>query len=324
MLASLWVALRFIHFATVMVAFGGALYGGWWAPVRLRPLLAQRFQTFMRAALAASAVSAIFMLMVQGGLMAGGWQDVFLPDVWFGVLGTRFGNLWLWQIILAWLSLIILLLKSDRSMRLMLFLLGFQLILLAGVGHAAMREGLPGVLQRFNHAVHLVCASAWFGGLLPFIYCLRLTQGQWRQQAIDTMMRFSRYGHLAVAGVILSGIINAWLIQGTLISDSGYGDMLLAKCALVALMVVIALVNRYVLVPRLSPNRGRVQQWFIWTTQAEVALGALVLLAVSLFATWEPFGYERYDDEENCALFTVTGGLFGSARRAAGDYRQPF
>ncbi|KNC89517.1 copper homeostasis membrane protein CopD [Trabulsiella odontotermitis] len=289
MLASFWVALRFIHFATVMVAFGGALYSGWWAPDRLRPLLARRFQQVMRIALAVSAVSTALMLMVQGGLMAGGWADVLLPDVWFGVLGTRFGNLWLWQIVLAWLSLIIFLLRPERSMRLMLYLLGFQLILLAGVGHAAMREGLPGVLQRLNHAVHLICASAWFGGLLPFIYCLRLARGQWRQPAIDTMMRFSRYGHLAVAGVILTGIINAWLIQGTLISDSAYGDMLLAKCALVALMVVIALVNRYVLVPRLSTNGGQAQQWFIRTTQAEVVLGALVLLAVSLFATWEPF-----------------------------------
>ncbi len=289
MLASFWVALRFIHFATLMVAFGGALYSGWWAPARLRPLLSRRFRSVMRTTLTVSAVSTTLMLMVQGGLMAGGWPDVFLPEVWLAVMGTRFGNLWLWQIILAWLSLIVLLLKPARRMRFLMFLLGFQLILLAGVGHAAMHVGLPGIVQRLNHAVHLICAAAWSGGLLPFLYCLRLAKGHWRQPAIDTMMRFSRYGHFAVAGVIFTGIINAWLIQGTLISVSDYGEMLLAKCALVALMVVIALVNRYVLVPRLSTNGEQAQQWFIRTTQAEVVLGALVLLAVSLFATWEPF-----------------------------------
>ncbi|WP_038153579.1 copper homeostasis membrane protein CopD [Trabulsiella guamensis] len=289
MLASVWVALRFIHFVTLMVAFGGALYSGWWAPARLRPLLSRRFRSVMRGALVVSAISTIFMLMVQGGLMAGGWQDVFLPDVWLAVMGTRFGNLWLWQIILAWLSLVVLLLRPDRSMRFLMLLLSFQLILLAGIGHAAIHVGVTGVVHRFNHAVHLICASAWFGGLLPFLYCLQLARGQWRQLAIDTMMRFSRYGHLAVALVILTGIINAWLIQGTLISDSDYGKMLLVKCALVALMVVIALVNRYVLVPRLSTNGERAQHWFIRTTLAEVVLGALVLLAVSLFATWEPF-----------------------------------
>ena len=65
--------------------------------------------------------------------------------------------------------------------------------------------------------------------------------------------------------------------------------MLLVKCALVALMVVIALMNRYVLVPRFASNPQHAQQIFIRTTQAEILLGVLVLLAVSLFATWEPF-----------------------------------
>jgi putative copper resistance protein D len=64
---------------------------------------------------------------------------------------------------------------------------------------------------------------------------------------------------------------------------------LLFKCALVALMVVIALANRYFLVPRFRPETGRAQQIFIRMTQAEVVLGALVLATVSLFATWEPF-----------------------------------
>jgi len=54
-------------------------------------------------------------------------------------------------------------------------------------------------------------------------------------------------------------------------------------------MVVIALANRYFLVPRFRAQSGREQQIFIRMTQAEVVLGALVLATVSLFATWEPF-----------------------------------
>ena len=42
-------------------------------------------------------------------------------------------------------------------------------------------------------------------------------------------------------------------------------------------MVVIALVNRYFLVPRFGAHIGREQQIFIKMTQAEVVLGALVL-----------------------------------------------
>ncbi|RXZ05889.1 hypothetical protein DD571_09825, partial [Klebsiella pneumoniae] len=114
-------------------------------------------------------------------------------------------------------------------------------------------------------------------------------QGRWRPAAVYTMARFSRYGHLAVAGTIASGALNALLIQGGLIGASPWGRMLLIKCALVAGMVVIALVNRYVLVPRMSASGSQAESLILRTTQAEIGLGALALLAVSLFATWEPY-----------------------------------
>ncbi|MBE8178496.1 CopD family protein, partial [Leptospira borgpetersenii serovar Ballum] len=69
---------------------------------------------------------------------------------------------------------------------------------------------------------------------------------------------------------------------------SGYVRLLALKIALVAGMVAIALINRYVLVPKFS-RQATAQRRFILMTKLEVALGALVLLSVSLFATWEPF-----------------------------------
>ena len=289
MLSGVYVSLRFIHFISLMIAFGCVLYGAWWAPVTLRRLLMQRFYPLMRHLLLASALSALLMLMAQGGLMGNGWPDVWQPAIWQAVAGTQFGSAWVWQILLALVALVVVWLKPRRPARLLLILLCAQLLLLAGVGHAAMNEGWQGILQRTNHAVHLFCVASWFGGLLPFIYCLRLAHGRWRQAAIYTMMRFSRYGHLAVAGAIASGIVNALFIQGGLISDSPWGRMLLFKCALVAAMVAIALVNRYVLVPRISASGTRAEQLIVRTTQMEIVFGALALFAVSLFATWEPY-----------------------------------
>ena len=289
MLTGIYIGLRFVHFLSLMVAFGCVLYGAWWAPLTLRRLLMQRFFPLLRHLLLLSAVSALLMLMVQGGLMGNGWADLWQPAIWQAVAGTRFGSVWVWQILLAWIALAIAWLKPRRPARLLLVLLCAQILLMAGVGHAAMSEGGRGVVQRTNHAVHLFCVAGWFGGLLPFIYCLRLARGRWRQAAIGTMMRFSRYGHLAVAGAIASGVLNALLIQGGLFRDSLWGEMLLIKCALVAGMVAIALVNRYVLVPRMSVNGTRAEQLILRTTQVEMALGALALLAVSLFATWEPY-----------------------------------
>ena len=289
MLSGVYVSLRFIHFISLIVAFGCVLYGAWWAPVALRRLMMQRFYPLMRYLLSASALSALLMLTAQGGLMGNGWPDVWQPAIWQAVAGTQFGSVWVWQILLAFVALALVWLKPRRPGRLLLVLFCAQLLLLAGVGHAAMNDGWLGIVQRTNHALHLFCVASWFGGLLPFIYCLRLAHGRWRQAAIATMMRFSRYGHLAVAGAIASGAVNALLIQGGLISASPWGHMLLLKCALVAAMVVIALVNRYVLVPRMSAGGTRAEQLIVRTTQIEIALGALALFAVSLFATWEPF-----------------------------------
>ena len=54
----------------------------------------------------------------------------------------------------------------------------------------------------------------WVGGLLPLLFCMRLAKGRWQNAAIYTMMRFSRVGHYAVAGVLLTGVVNALLILG--------------------------------------------------------------------------------------------------------------
>ena len=220
--------------------------------------------------------------------MGDGWNDVWQPTIWRAVIGTQFGGVWLWQVVLAWIALAVAWIKPRRPARLLLLLFCAQLLLMAGVGHAAMHDGWVGALQRTNHALHLFCVSAWAGGLLPFVYCLRLARGRWRQVAITAMMRFSHYGHLAVAGAIASGIGNTLLIQGQLIGDSPWGTVLLFKCALVAGMVAIALVNRYVLVPRMSGNGSWAERTILRTTQLEMALAALAILAVSLFATWQP------------------------------------
>ncbi|WP_343646018.1 copper homeostasis membrane protein CopD [Enterobacter sp.] len=289
MLAFLYVALRFIHFGALMLIFGNALYCAWLAPSSLQRLLSRRFQSQQQFAALISAVAALLMFGVQSGLMGNGWGDVLRPSVWHGVLGTQFGGVWLWQMVLATLTAGVAWLAPHKASRLLLLAMG-QLVLLAGVGHAAMNDGAAGALQRLNHALHLLCAAAWLGGLLPLLFCMQLAKGRWQTAAIYTMMHFSRVGHYAVAGVLLTGILNTLFILGfTLPWQTDYGQLLLFKCALVVMMVVIALANRYFLVPRFRPEGGREQQIFIRMTQAEVVLGALVLAAVSLFATWEPF-----------------------------------
>lgn len=290
MLAFCYVTLRFVHFAALMGLFGHALYSAWLAPVSLRRLMTRRIRNQQKKIAFISLFCALAMLATQGGMMGNGWQDVVSPETWLAVLTTQFGRIWLWQMILATITAAIAWLEPRKGMALILLFTAAQFILLAGTGHAAMQDGVLGMAQRSNHALHLLCAAGWLGGLVPLLFCLRLSRGRWQRAAIHTMMRFSGYGHLAVAGVVFTGVINTLLIQGLVMPwHSAWGQLLLLKCALVAMMVVIALVNRYVLVPRFRSDDGRAQRYFIRMTQIEVVLGALVLAAVSLFATWEPF-----------------------------------
>lgn len=290
MLAFTWVALRFIHFTALMLIFGCSLYSAWLAPTSIRRLMARRFLRLQQYAAVWCCLSATAMLAVQGGLMGAGWSDVVRVPVWHVVLQTQFGRVWLWQIVLATVTLVVALMTPRSLARLLLMLTIAQFILLAGVGHATMNAGVVGALQQLNYALHLICAAMWFGGLLPVIWCMQLAKGRWRQQAIRAMMRFSFYGHFAVLGVLGSGIVNALLITGFSLSlKTAWGQLLLLKCVLVMLMVAIALANRYVLIPGMPQDESRKARWFVWMTKLEWGLGAAVLAVISLLATLEPF-----------------------------------
>lgn len=242
MLAFTWIALRFIHFTSLMLVFGFAMYGAWLAPLTIRRLLAKRFLRLQQHAAVWSLISATAMLAVQGGLMGTGWTDVFSPNIWQAVLQTQFGGVWLWQIVLALVTLIVALMQPRNMPRLLFMLTTAQFFLLAGVGHATLNEGVTEKIHQTNHAIHLICAAAWFGGLLPVLWCMQLIKGRWRHQTIQALMRFSWCGHFAVIGVLASGVLNALLITGfpptlttywgpTLIAQSHPGDDYSGHCA---------------------------------------------------------------------------------------------
>ena len=142
MLALSYVAFRFIHFVALILLFGNALYSVWFAPSSLQRLMTQRFQRQQNIAALISLMAALLMFGLQSGLMGNGWGDVIRPAVWRSVLGTQFGGVWLWQMVLAAVTAGAAWLTPQKGSRLLLLAMG-QLVLLAGVGHAAMNGGAP-------------------------------------------------------------------------------------------------------------------------------------------------------------------------------------
>jgi putative copper resistance protein D len=290
-LSTLWIGLRALHFLSVLLLAGSAFYTALLAPRRYRPLLSQRLALLLRTSALLSLFSALLMLATQTGLMSGDWRNVSDSATWQAVLSTRFGRVWRWEITFALLSTLALLLRGTLRQNLLLCSGLLQLVALAGVGHAAMRDGWPGLLQQGNHALHLIAAAFWAGGLLPLLLLMReARQIAFRTDAIRCMMRFSRYGHLAVALALLTGIINSVLIAGSPLHWQAtlWSELLVVKVLLVMLMIAIALTNRYLLVPRFRLAASNAAHLFIRLTQLELLLAIIVIGLVSVFATLSP------------------------------------
>ncbi|TQI80950.1 putative copper resistance protein D [Serratia fonticola] len=290
-LATLFVLCRFVHFTAVMLMFGISLFTALLSPQRLSPIVTRDLHPMLSAATWISAFTAVLMLAVQAGLMGDGWSDTWQLSIWWAVLGTTFGEAWRWHLGFSLLALLALSFPASRRGQILVLCATLLLVNMAFIGHAAMYEGVLGVFHRTNHALHLLAAGYWFGSLLPLLVCLRyLSQPQWRGDAVTMLIRFSRWGHGAVALVIVTGIINSLIILGhwPLNMDSAYQRLLSVKIGLVAVMALVALTNRYAIVPAMRTTPQLAQRGLVIACWLEAALGAIVLLLVSLFATYAP------------------------------------
>ena len=80
----------------------------------------------------------------------------------------------------------------------------------------------------------------------------------WASQARDATRRFSTLGTVSVATLMASGIVNAWILVGSVhaLFVTEYGRLLMLKLGVFAIMLVFAAVNRFWLTPRLGPLGG--------------------------------------------------------------------
>jgi putative copper resistance protein D len=170
---------------------------------------------------------------------------------------------------------------------------------LAGTGHAQIEEGWTKIVHIVSDAAHLLAAGAWLGGLVPLGFILLDYSRGDREPIVDVdrvLMRFSSMGYVAVATLIVSGLVNSWFLVGSASSllRTPYGQILLGKLALFAAMLALAAANRFWLVPRLIKTRedsGEPAGWLgrlRYHVVGEQFLGLMVLLAVSVLGTMRP------------------------------------
>ena len=286
------VAGRWLQDASVMLLWGGCAYLAALVPRALAGVAHLRLAGLWTALAATGVAATVAMLPLEAATIGNGWRDALDPATLRAVLfETAVGRAWLVQGVLALLLALALALPSRVRRPVLAPLSGLLLASLALRGHAAMHSGWLGVAHHVNDAVHVLCAGAWLGALVPLLPILSaLAQPARRLEAVAALRRFSTAGHAAVALVLASGVVNTWLVLGRWPADwaSRYQALLALKIAVVAAMVALAVFNRYGLVPRLGRQRPGTLGAIRRAVGLEIVLGLAAVALVASFGMLEP------------------------------------
>lgn len=258
------VGLRWTVYAVLLTAFGLAAFG------MLPPRPGERgVVTLLRlpvplAALAivglvASAVQIVAMTAAMAGVAMVELDQQTLIDL---ITGSAVGYAWLARMAaLALLGVAALVLRRRPAALLGLAIpsSGVATATLAWTGHGAMDEGSRGWIHLGADVIHLLAAGGWLGAIAALLLLLRPSVAADPASlavAHRGLDRFSGMGTVLVGLILVTGIVNAWLIVGPAhiidLPASRYGQLLLAKVMLFVAMLTLAALNRFRLVPALE------------------------------------------------------------------------
>jgi copper transport protein len=178
------------------------------------------------------------------------------------------------------LTLLILALESARGWPAFLALPAGLVALgsLALTGHA-LTAG-PLWLTAPVLAIHVLMAAFWLGALWPLWQAV----GRRRPEAaLDLLQRFSMIAIPAVALLVAAGTTLAVLQLGRIgeLVTTAYGIRLLCKLAFVALLLLLAALNRFWLTPALAAGRAPASHRLRASIGLEIGLGIAILAATS-------------------------------------------
>lgn len=248
-LSTVFAACRWLGYAGLGLLGGGGLFlvvcwpAGWSGP-RVRRTLA--------AAFAASLVSALALVPLQGSYAAGrGLRQVLDAGQVADVLGTTYGIS-----VLARAALVLigggLLLAASRATGSRLLGAATALTLLValpatwiGTGHANAEAGIVAVVVGTGHVTAM---AAWLGGLVFLLLVLGRGAPVPAAEADTVFRRFSLIATVSVVVLAVTGLHRAWQGVGTVeaLTGSRYGVLLVLKLAAVGVLVWAGSVSRSV------------------------------------------------------------------------------
>jgi copper transport protein len=211
-------------------------------------LITRRIRAGLAIAWAAGIVAALAGIGLQGAYASGGpIGDTLDPDRWSAVLDTRFGRWWLARaVVLAAGALLWGWIVRRRTVITGRLAASVASVLLAAsvvfAGHAA--TGHAPVLGAVAGTAHVLAMVVWLGGLAA----LGIALAHPFTDRAALALRFSRVALACVVVLLTSGTLQAWreVPSTDALTHTTYGRLLVAKLAVVAVVIGIAAVSRSV------------------------------------------------------------------------------
>jgi putative copper resistance protein D len=267
---------RGIYFAALMLLFGSAAFGT--VLKRRLPIIAQAALPRWPAVLLALIAAGVWFLLATEQ-MAG---ELTWSALWEAATATLFGQLFLARVAL----LLGLALVPRRGHALAALLAGAALVLPSATGHAAASSpaGFTAIGAGLD-AIHLLTAGFWIGGLAVLLPLFARKE----PNILLALSLFSDWAMAAVLVLAMTGLINAAsiILAGSNGVSGGtpalpYLGVLGAKLALVALMLALAAVNHFKLMPR--GQDGKIAR----NAERELGLGLIVVLLAGALGQLSP------------------------------------
>jgi putative copper resistance protein D len=318
-LNDLLILVRSLHFAATVMVVGVTFFLAFVAEPAFRTAGKNGgVAAVVRSRLAWIAATSLLIVVISGAtwlvLLAQQMSDLSLAavfsegTVWTVLTQTGFGQVWVARFFLAGLLAGTLFLQNSTwrtnspLMGTLAVLLGVSLVgTLAWAGHAAASSDsdIEGIVHLTADILHLVAAAAWVGSLVPLAVLLGVA---WRNRdapsvaiAREATLRFSTLGILSVGTLLATGVVNSWVLAGSVhaLVGTDYGRLLLVKVALFLVMLSIAAVNRFWLTPRLvqqvdTAGSQDALRRLRNNSLIEATVGAVILAIVGVLGTLPP------------------------------------
>ncbi|WP_266385715.1 copper resistance protein CopC [Streptomyces canus] len=245
---------RYMSYAGFIVLVGGAAFvlGCWQRGAGVKPM-----QRLVVGGWLTLTSATLLLLLLRGSYTGSGKVgDVFDLDLLGNVLQTKAGAALVSRLLLlAAAALFISVLfgaydkREDEEKRDLTFGLAIGgTVVAAGLAASwAMAEhasvGLQAGIAMPVDVVHLLAVATWLGGLTALLVALYRSDAPIESAAVR---RFSQVAFGSVVALVATGVYQSWRQLGSwsAFTETRYGQLLLVKIGLVALLVGVAFVSR--------------------------------------------------------------------------------